>query len=139
MTDSDSDPKARHRFGGLIQRVAGTSGSLTPGAAFERFQGIVRAAVVQMASKPGSGGELSESFYSRLRASLLDAGAVDGDFEALAYSLVRFIVDTTAPDFEERDRQFELISHHLVCADMMVRIAPGDTNVRVEFPDRFRH
>jgi hypothetical protein len=132
---SAGDPQEFRRLWGVMRRVAVTSGRLTARAAFERWQGIVRAAFAAMASDHGV--EVSDAtFYDRLRVAMFEVGAVEADLETLAYFYVLLVVDWTSPGSEERDRGFELITRHLVRADMTVRIRPDDTNVRVEFPGR---
>jgi hypothetical protein len=142
---SDYSPQEIVRLYKLMQRVAATSGTLTDRDAFERLQGIFRAALVQFKHDPANSndpvsGVVGEAFYRGWRNALLAAGATEADIEAMAYLNVLRVVDSTERGSEEREQQFELIAHHLACTDMTVRIRPDDTNVRVEFPDRpMRH
>ena len=71
-----------------------------------------------------------------MRESLLAAGAGDTDIDALAAYLARLVVECTDADSEERTSQFELLSHHLACTDVTVRISPDDQVITVQFPAR---
>jgi hypothetical protein len=96
---------------------------------------ILEASARTMTHYRGSG-ELDEAAYDALRAAWLGAGAENADLEALAYYLVCEAVTTTASD--ERHRQFELISDHLVCTVMKVTVTRSAPYVRVDFPGRLR-
>ena len=120
------------RFYQLAKRIGDTPGTLTPKAAFERLQALFRSALPHMGTFTGS---LEADYYDAWRAALLTAGATARELEAVAFFHVCFVVDQE-PDGTERQRQFELISEHLVVGDMTVRIAPNGVVRAVEFPDQ---
>ena len=101
--------------------------------AFERRQRLLRVVVEQLSRQRL--GELDEYFWTALRDAYLAAGATPDDISALAAFLAAQIVEWTAPASAARREQFQLIAEHLACADMTIRIAPGDASVGVEFPD----
>ena len=70
------------------------------------------------------------------RAALLEAGATDGDLEALASWLVGHVVEARPDDREGRRYQFELIARHFVVADMTVRVTEDGHVCAVDFPSR---
>jgi hypothetical protein len=112
-------------------------GGLTPRETFERRQQILRDALEKMEALrlPNV---LDESFWDALRGSMLAAGAVDADLDALATYYVCLTVESTKPDSDERERQLDLIGRHFCRTDMNIRIGKDDSFIRIEFPDRQR-
>jgi len=115
----------------LAKRISDAPGTLTPRAAFERLQTLLRAAQAHMGTFAGP---LDADYYDAWRAALLTVGATAREIEAVASFHVCVVVDEE-PDPAERQRQFELISEHLVVGDMTVRIASNGVVRAVEFPD----
>jgi hypothetical protein len=105
--------------------------------AVERWQRMLGIALEKMDGLRLSG-ELDESFYEELRASLLAAGATGAEIDGLAAWLVTKIVEWTPGGSGERDEQFELIVDHLACTKMRVCLGGADSFVSVEFPNRAR-
>jgi hypothetical protein len=83
--------------------------------------------------------EADESFYAGLRECLLAAGATEADLDGVAAGCVVIVVECMRPEWEdERRDQFELIAHHLACADMVVSLGEGDSYIQIQFPNRAR-
>jgi hypothetical protein len=110
---------------------------MTPRERFERWQRVLRGAL-QAIDALDLPDELDESFWAAMREAMLAAGATDAEIDALAAHFVAYVVEHTAAESDERWEQFELITQHLSCTDMHVRIVKGDAFVFVEFPSRQR-
>ena len=82
--------------------------------------------------------DLGETFYEALRESVLLAGAIDGEIDAVAQLFITAVVEGTEPDSEERVSQFELITDHLACTRVRICLNQADTVLSVEFPYRQR-
>ena len=103
----------------------------------ERVQRIERAVLERMHALR-LGDDLDETFYEALRASLMLAGATDGEIDAVAKLFITRAVEGTEADSEERLSQFGLITDHLACTRVRLVLNEADAVLAVEFPNRPR-
>jgi hypothetical protein len=74
-------------------------------------------------------------FYSRLRADVVAAGAIEDDFECLTEHLIGLIVEHTGSllTSDAKKAQLDLISRHFAFRDFGVRVE-ASVLVAVDFP-----
>ena len=110
---------------------------MTPRDRMERWQRIGRQ-VLEKLDALRLTGEADEYFYQTLRDAFVEAGATDAEIEVMAQFLITLVVEQTAAHSEARMSQFELITDHIACTTVRIRLSHADTVLLIDFPDRPR-
>jgi len=93
--------------------------------------------VLETLDEPRDGsGLIDEERCEEWRTKLLAAGATVDEIDAMAVFLVTEAILLTPDDRERRREYCEVVSRHLACTDMTIRIGHGKQFIRVEFPGR---